>query len=55
MRSSLKKSSTTVNTEPIKLKDTSLAQLFHEKQDKRYHFTLAPKQSVIRLEKIETP
>lgn len=55
MRTSCKKSSTTDHTESPKVKQTSLALIFHEKQDKRYYSVLNSKESATRLEKIETP
>jgi hypothetical protein len=49
LRTSCKKSSTTDNTESPKVKDSSLALIFHEKQDKRYYSILRPKDLPIRL------
>jgi hypothetical protein len=37
------------------VKDSSLNQFFHQKQSKRYHSVLIPKESEARLKSIEPP
>ena len=55
LRTSGKKSSSTTNSENLRIKESSIYQLFHERQDKRYHTVLEERESDLRLEKIIAP